>query len=332
VQDKTWKETIGVSMFSTKDIPDLTGKIALITGGNSGLGFETAKQLYAKNCQVYITGRNEQRLIQALQRLEAISSNAPKPSYLVCDQQSLKDVQKMAMAFHKLHSKLDILVCNAGLLAPQSFAMSTEGLDYMLVVNHLSHFLLIDLLLPLVETAGSGSRIVLVSSFGHNYVGKNDVHFDTFGSVPVLGFAGYTRTKLFNLLHGKQLSRYLKSKGIHVNICHPGATYTEAVSSPNHDSVWFNWFIKAFANLTMFVSTEIGALSLLYCAASEEITNQDQHGEYFGPTQFTALLWTPSQTEKCSVSNQVNEENMELCWKKSIETIQKILPEWQSRL
>jgi NAD(P)-dependent dehydrogenase (short-subunit alcohol dehydrogenase family) len=319
-------------MFSTQDIPDLTGKIAVITGGNSGLGFETAKQLYAHNCQVYITGRNEQKLVQAIQRLETTTSTAPKPAYLVCDQQSLQEVRSMARAFQQLHSKLDILVCNAGLLAPQSSHTSTEGLDYMLVVNHLSHFLLIDLFLPLLERAGHGSRIVLVSSFGHNYVGKNDVHFDTFGSVPVLGFAGYTRTKLFNLLHGKRLSNRLKEKGIFVNICHPGATYTEAVSSPNHDSVVLNWFIKAFANVTMFVSTEIGALSLLYCASSNDIVEQNYHGEYFGPTQFTALLWIPSQTEKCAVSKQVNEENIELCWQKSIETIQKILPDWQSRL
>jgi hypothetical protein len=93
-----------------------------------------------------------------------------------------------------------------------------------------------------------------------------------------------------------------------------------------------NIFIKLFANVTMFVNPDIGAYSQVYCAASTEIIEKKLEGEFIGPKYFTALLWVPSQTEICPVSSLVNQENIELCWSKSVALIQTILPSWSPRV
>ncbi|KAJ6503224.1 hypothetical protein C8R47DRAFT_1174839 [Mycena vitilis] len=182
----------GKSVWQTSDMPDLTGKVAIVTGGAAGLGRETAKALLEHNAVVYIAARNELKIQAAIQDLKALTGKTA--SSLILDLKDFQSIQKATerflqysfSSFHRQETRLDILFNNAGIMMPPVEATTASGYDLSFGTNVLGHFYLTKLLLPiLMQTAEMTRRPsrVVSSSSGSHYVAMYD--FIAFKDGPV---------------------------------------------------------------------------------------------------------------------------------------------------
>ena len=193
-------------LWIEQNIPDLTGKVAVVTGANSGLGFEAAKILAAKGAHVGLAVRDAEKGKQAAGEIKRVVP-AASLEVLSLDLASLASVRRFAEAFPAAHSRLDMLINNAGVMAiPRR--VTADGFEMQLGTNHLGHFALTGLLLPLILQTPS-SRIVTVSSGAHMF-GK--INFDDLQSERSYSkFGVYGQSKLANLLFAYELQRKLVS-------------------------------------------------------------------------------------------------------------------------
>ncbi|KAJ1528210.1 hypothetical protein HK096_010372 [Nowakowskiella sp. JEL0078] len=268
-----------MSSFSASDIPDLTGKVVIVTGGNTGLGFATARQLVAKNAKVYIASRSLPKAQAAISTIHAENPTA-RVEFLHLDLTDLKQVREAAEAFVKTGERLDILVNNAGIGAVQ-FELTKDGYESHFATNHLGHFLFTTILLPVIERSAP-SRIVIVSSDGHSSAPPEGILFDSINDKSALGsFNRYGQSKLANILFTKSLAERLEGKDVLVNAVHPGVSNINPA-----DNSWANWFaLVAGKFLAPYIanSPETGALTQLYVATSPEIREKNYRGQYFVP-------------------------------------------------
>lgn len=253
--------------WTTANIPDLSGKLALITGANSGLGYETTLALAAKNAEVIMACRNLQKGQAALEQIKAEAPNA-KLVLMQLDLGSLASVRKFAEEVHAKYDHLDLLINNAGIMAPP-YGKTADGFETQIGVNHLGHFALTALLLDLLFAA-ENSRIVNVSSQAHT-MGK--INFDDLQSEKrYVKWAAYGQSKIANLYFTYELQRKLTAAGkstISV-AAHPGYAATNLQST----SSFFTWANNFFAQ-----SAEMGALPSLYAATNPDVKGAD----YIGP-------------------------------------------------
>ena len=191
-----------------QNIPDLTGKVAVITGANSGLGFEAAKILAAKGAHIVLAVRDVEKGKQAVGEIKRAVA-AASLEVLSLDLASLASVRRFAEAFPAAHSRLDMLINNAGVMAiPRR--VTADGFEMQFGTNHLGHFALTGLLLPLILKTPS-SRIVTVSSGAHMF-GK--INFDDLQSERSYSkWGAYGQSKLANLLFAYELQRKLAGCG-----------------------------------------------------------------------------------------------------------------------
>jgi len=192
-------------------------KTAVVTGGNSGIGFETARELARRGWRVIITGQDAAKLRAAA---EAIG---PAASVQVADFASFAEVRGLGAALNS-EPRIDVLVNNVGVALSRQ-RQSRDGNDMMLQVNHLSSFLLTSLLLDKLK-ASAPARIVNVSSRMHR--NARDFGFDDFQFARSYGVAkAYSRTKLYNVLFTRELARRLAGSGVTANALHPGMIQTD---------------------------------------------------------------------------------------------------------
>jgi NAD(P)-dependent dehydrogenase (short-subunit alcohol dehydrogenase family) len=229
---------------------DLSGKTVLITGCNSGLGYESMRSLVARGAHVYGAARTLAKAEQAcnsvlssygnstsLKPINGSTSKQGTATPLVCELTDMESVVACADAVNLMLDKdnkaLDILMCNAGIMAlPKLEQVDVKGLngiqplEKQFVVNHLGHYLLTRRVLPQVEAAPAG-RIVMVSSMGYALAPKGGILFDnlsyTDGYKP---FAAYGQSKLANVLFSNELSRRYKDAALTANAIHPGVVAT----------------------------------------------------------------------------------------------------------
>ena len=192
-------------------------KTAVVTGGNSGIGFETARELARRGWRVIITGQDAAKLRAAA---EAIG---PAASVQVADFASFADVRGLGAALDN-EPRIDVLLNNVGVALSRQ-RQSRDGNDMMLQVNHLSSFLLTSLLLDKLK-ASAPARIVNVSSRMHR--NARDFGFNDFQFARSYGTGkAYARTKLYNVLFTRELARRLAGSGVTANALHPGMIQTE---------------------------------------------------------------------------------------------------------
>ena len=268
--------------WTTADIPDQNGRLALITGANSGLGLETARALLARGATVLLACRNRERAEAARQQLEAectqpaagTSPGALMP--LALDLADLASVTQAARAVTERWGRLDLLINNAGVMAPPR-TLSAQGFELQLAVNHLGHFALTQQLLPLLE-GRPGARVVHVSS-GAAYFGRID--WDNLqGDRRYDAWAAYGQSKLANVMTALELQRRLSADGSTVQslVAHPGLARTnlQPTSVAARGSR-----LEALAYRLMdplFQSAAMGALPHLYAATAPEADPQTFHG------------------------------------------------------
>jgi NAD(P)-dependent dehydrogenase (short-subunit alcohol dehydrogenase family) len=275
--------------WSYKDIPDLSGKVAIVTGGNSGIGYESVAGLAAKNAHVILAARTVEKGERAAQSIRAKHPQA-QMTVMILDLAALASVRAFAQNFLAQHSQLDMLINNAGVMAIP-FERTADGFERQFGTNHLGHFALTGLLLPAL-LATPGSRVVSVSSGAHvgGTIDFNDLNRES----NYTRFGAYSQSKLANLLFAYELQRQLAKAGAGtISVaCHPGYTNTnlQHVAAQSMDSSLVTWLTK-LANNFMGQSSAMGALPTLYAAVAGDVNGCD----YVGPMGFGGFRGYPGK-------------------------------------
>src|ERR1700727_322107 len=210
--------------WTSDDVPGQQGRLAVVTGANTGLGFETAQVLAARGASVVLAVRNVEKGKQAAARIGAA---APGASVTVqeLDLASLDSVREAASELRAAHPGIDLLICNAGVMYPPK-QTTADGFELQFGTNHLGHFALTGLLLERMLPV-PGSRVVTVSSVGHRIRAR--IHFDDLQWERSYSRVGaYGQSKLANLMFTYELQRRLSGAGTTIAVAaHPGLAATE---------------------------------------------------------------------------------------------------------
>mmetsp|Transcript_12316 Transcript_12316/g.14316 ORF Transcript_12316/g.14316 Transcript_12316/m.14316 type:complete len:299 (+) Transcript_12316:139-1035(+) len=257
-----------------KDVPDLSGKVIVITGGNSGIGFEAAKIFAQKNATVVLGCRNKERGEKAVADLLELHPNA-SVEFMPLELSSLAAIEKFVQLFDEKYDKLDILCNNAGLMALNERCETEDGFEMQWGVNVFGHFALTMQIMDKLERADEGGRIVNVASlvaftcFG--------IDFNNLDSKQGYNkWSRYGETKLANIMFTHCLNRKLKEKGLEIEAvsCHPGYSATNLQKDTAAEST------------TAYVaqSSAMGALPTVMAALDPSLNGD----EFVGPA---ALAW-----------------------------------------
>lgn len=247
----------------------MQGKICLVTGATSGIGFVTARELARKGAQVVIVGRNAERCITTVGHIQRETDNQ-QVSHLVADLSSQRQIRQLAEGYQYRYGRLDVLVNNAGAFILRR-RESEDGFEMTFALNHLGYFLLTNLLLDVI-TAGGSARIVNVASNAH-FMGR--INFENLQSRGFYnGWASYAQSKLANILFTYELSRRLAGTQVTVNTLHPGLVATNFA----RNNGWFVRMMMPFVNL-LAINVEEGAQTSIYLASSPEV--EGVTGQYF---------------------------------------------------
>jgi NAD(P)-dependent dehydrogenase (short-subunit alcohol dehydrogenase family) len=263
-----------MAKWTAADITDQTGRVAVITGANTGLGYETALALADHGAHVVLAVRNLDKGKDAAARISAQSPGA-EVAVQELDLTSLESIRAAAGQLRSDHDRIDLLINNAGVMwTPKS--TTKDGFELQFGTNHLGHFaftgLLLDRLLPV-----AGSRVVTVSSVGHRI--RADIHFDDLQWERSYSRVGaYGQSKLANLLFSYELQRRLAPHGTTIAVAaHPGGSNTELVRNlpPLLTPV-------AAMLMPLFQGADMGALPTLRAATDPGVLG----GQYYGPDGF----------------------------------------------
>lgn len=262
--------------WSAADMPSQRGRIVLITGGTSGMGFEDAKALAAAGARVVIAARNPQRGQDAIDRIEAAVPEA-RVQFERVDLSDLSSVRALSQRLAATLPRLDVLINNAAIMAPPERGLSVDGLEMQFATNYAGHFVLTAELLPLLRKSAS-PRVVTVSSIA---VHRGAIHFDDLQFKQAYEpMAAYAQSKLAGLMFAFELQRRSDAAGwgIRSVAAHPGVAVTELVArGPGLDSEQGRQWS---ANRDRFQTAEQGAVSTLYAATAADARG----GAYYGPT------------------------------------------------
>ena len=281
-------------------IPDQTGRVAIVTGANTGIGFETAAALAAKGARVVLACRNPQKAEAALGRIQARTPDADLV-FVDFDLASLASVEKCADVFRADHDRLDLLINNAGIMAVP-LGHTVDGFELTFGCNHLGHFALTGRLVDLLQ-ATRGARVVTVSSLTHR-MGVMD--FENLNAEKSYGkMAAYGQSKLANMLFHFELDRRLTAAGVPVSAtaAHPGWTRTDL---QRHTTA-----MDFFGFLTQ--GPAAGALPTLRAA----VDPQARGGDYFGPRGMFELAGYPKRVGTSGAAK--NMDNAGRLWRISEE-------------
>lgn len=274
-----WKSK-SVDFNPKRDIPPLTGKVILVTGGNVGLGKQAVLE-FARNKpqKIWLAARN---LDKACAAAEDIKQQVPGASIelLKMDLGSFSSVKEAAKRVLVESQRLDILMLNAGIMAVPP-GLTEDGYEIQFGTNHMGHALLTKLLLPLLETTAktpnADVRVVSMSSHGHTFVSKGGFRFDTPKTTAETlgGYGRYEQSKLANVLWARHLAKVYPQ--FTVAAIHPGVVRTQLMDGATTTPTVVKVLVKAGS---MFLaSIEQGARNQLWAAVSKDVKS----GEYYEP-------------------------------------------------
>jgi NAD(P)-dependent dehydrogenase (short-subunit alcohol dehydrogenase family) len=263
-----------MTKWTTADIPDQTGRTAVITGANTGLGYETAAALAAKGAHVVLAVRNIEKG-KAAADLIARATPGARVKVQELDLSSLESIRSAADELRSKFESIDLLINNAGvMMTPKS--TTKDGFELQFGTNHLGHFALTNLLLDRV-LAAPGSRIVTVSSVGHRFA-RRGIRFDDLQWENSYSRVGaYGQAKLANLMFTYELQRRLQGTDTIAVAAHPGGSNTELARN-------LPVAIRGLATVLapLMQGPDMGALPTLRAATDPGVLG----GQYFGPDGF----------------------------------------------
>lgn len=265
------------SSFHVNDIPDLTGKVMIVTGANTGIGKETAKTLLIHNAKVYVAARSQEKADVAIKDLK--NSTGKEALFLKLDLADLKSVKASVEEYLSKETTLDVLFNSAGVMFPPKEWLTVDGYDLQFGTNVLGHFYFTKLLLPtLIATAKSApdgkARVITTSSSAHVLKGLT---FSTFKDSPSRQKMSttdlYGQSKTGNVVQAFELARRYSSEGIVSIPLNPGNIKTDlARHMPS--------FLRSILNLFLY-DVEHGALTQLYAGTVPEAV--ELNGKYLVP-------------------------------------------------
>lgn len=283
-----------MAKWTTADIPDQTGRVAVITGSNTGLGFETAAALAARGARVVLAVRNLEKGKDAESLIRRRSPGADV-TLQELDLTSLDSIRSAAAQLRADHDRIDLLINNAGVMYPPK-ATTKDGFELQFGTNHLGHFaltgLLLDRLLPV-----AGSRVVTVSSVGHRI--RADIHFDDLQWERRYNrVEAYGQSKLANLMFTYELQRRLAPHATTIaTAAHPGGSNTDLMRHLPR------WAAAAYPLIKpLFQGADMGALPSLRAASDPQALG----GQYFGPDGFAQGRGYPTVVKSSHKSHDVD--------------------------
>ncbi|KAH7150337.1 hypothetical protein B0J13DRAFT_287023 [Dactylonectria estremocensis] len=293
--------------FSENDISDLTGYVAIVTGGNGGIGYETTKQLALRNARVYIASRSQQRVDEAIAQMNQSADGKKLDLHFIqMDLQDLKSVKLAANLFLQQESRLDILINNAGIcLNPRErtfvnirlttfqvmtvpYKLTSDGFETQFQVNYLAPYLMTSILLPLLLSTASQAqsqhrvRVINVAS-DLAFMGPKTIQFDDFNMTETKGMTEliqrYGHSKQAAIRHAKELNDRYSAQGVTAYSLHPGVIKT---GLQGHDPTIVGTVMRTVMKYTNRTTALEGALNSLFCATSS-IAPERGEGKYFAP-------------------------------------------------
>ncbi|OKH70957.1 short-chain dehydrogenase [Mycobacterium sp. SWH-M1] len=281
--------------WTASDVPDQSGRVAVVTGANSGIGYEAALVLAGRGARVVLAVRDLAKGNQAADRIRQAHAGA-QVEVQELDLTSLASVRAAAEALRTAHPTIDLLLDNAGVMYPPK-QVTADGFELQFGTNHLGHFALTGLLLDHLLSV-EGSRVVVVASIAHNI--QADIHFDdlqwehSYNRV-----AAYGQSKLANLMFTYELQRRLAAAGAKTIAvaAHPGISNTELMRHvPGSGLPGFSALAGLVTN-----SPAVGALATLRAATDPQVRG----GEYYGPSGFRELVGHPVLVQSTRKSHDV---------------------------
>jgi len=274
--------------WDSGDIPDQKGRVAVVTGSSSGIGYEAARALAEKNAVVVIAVRNLKKGNDAADKIKAVHRNADI-KIMELDLADLGSVRRFAEKFKGDYSRLDLLINNAGVMMPP-YSKTADGYELQFGTNHLGHFALTGLLLDLI-TKTPGSRIVNISSGAHKF---GDLNFSDLNWEirPYKKAKAYGDSKIANIYFTYELQKKLRDAGSEtlVTAAHPGWTATEL---QRHAGLF------RFLNNFLAQGIPMGALPTLYAAVGPDV----MVGDYFGPSGLGEMRGYPRKVASNDLSH-----------------------------
>ncbi|TBU43468.1 NAD(P)-binding protein [Dichomitus squalens] len=273
-----------------KDLPDLSGKVIIVTGGNSGIGFTTVQYLARKGAKVYIAGRSEARVKAAIERLraEGLEPGNGAVEWLKLDLGDPRKVKESAEKFAARETRLDVLVNNAGVMNGQ-YVLNKDGIIESMVTNFISPVVFTRVLLPLLtQTARQPEadvRIVWVSSIAMSQLKGREVRFrnvedlnEKFGLHPLQPILRYAKSKLAVFLWARKLQAELDAAGTPITIVsvHPGAVWSEGVYNEPFFRLPVVGTLAAAIMSRTFLPPAIGAHPSVVATASPAVTAEKE--------------------------------------------------------
>lgn len=286
--------------WTINNIPDLSGKVILVTGANSGIGFEATKEFGRKGAHVIMACRN---MSKAEAALAALQRELPQGGFEIMhlDLASQKSVHAFANAFNAKFDQLDVLVNNAGIMMVP-YGKTEDGLERQMGTNHFGHFALTGLLIDLLK-ATPNARVVSISSGGHRF---GTMDFDNLlfeGGEDYTPMRSYGRSKLANLLFTYELQRRFEANNIDAIAvaAHPGGSDTNL---GNHLEGSLLWKIMMPLMGRMMQSAAGGALPTLRAGADPAVQGSD----YFGPKGMMEMAGPPVKVKSNKASHNVADQ------------------------
>ncbi|MDP5120153.1 MAG: oxidoreductase [Spirosomaceae bacterium] len=258
--------------FNIDKVPAQAGKVAIVTGANNGLGFETTMALAKKEIEVVMACRNLDKAEEAKAKIMKVNRKA-KLHVMELDLSELDSVREFAGAFTKKYNRLDFLINNAGIMMPP-FSLTEDGFESQFATNYLGHFLLTKLLFSTIKNTPE-ARIVSLSSLAHKW---KDIQFDDINFKKSYSKRdAYGQSKFACLMFAIEFDKRLKEANINAKslAAHPGVSATNLFNNMPKPVAWFTSIFGSF-----FVQpAKDGALPSLYAALGSDLAG----GEYTGP-------------------------------------------------
>lgn len=264
----TTHNLFGPKGWTPELLPSLIGKTYVITGANSGAGYEAARIFLSKGASVVMLNRNADKSAAAIAALKQEFGPSAPVSFLPLDLASLNSVRQGAAQVLDKVPRIDALICNAAIAQVARQKLTEDGFESQLGVNHFGHFLLCGLLFDRIQA--SRGRIVIVGSnaykMGLRKIQFEDLNFDK----KYTAWNAYAQSKLAQMMFGFELQRRLTLAGktVQVHVCHPGASRTNLLKDT---ASTFNKVLWALLSRIIAQSAERGAWPEVMCAAQDQL-------------------------------------------------------------
>uniref|UniRef100_A0A7S3EB72 Protochlorophyllide reductase n=1 Tax=Rhodosorus marinus TaxID=101924 RepID=A0A7S3EB72_9RHOD len=295
-------------VFDLNNIPDQSGKVAIVTGSNVGLGFSTAKYLVLNNAHVIIASRTPKKGLDAVAELKNMKPDA-KVEFMQLDLANSDSIRSFANAFIEKRLPLHLLVNNAGIaIVPHS--KTVDGYEVTLGTNHLGTYLLTNLLLDTLKKSAP-ARVVTVSSLIAN-MAKADLNDVAGRSYENSSMDVYGTSKLYNVMFAQELDSRVRADGVRSFVVQPGVAKSDMLRKTERSGL--STMMKAMK--FMMQSTDKGAISTLYAATSDEVLATGPSRMY-GPN-----FMNIGNTEARKIeSKDVTATNNKILWEKTQEIV-----------